>query len=203
MPNENNFAAPDKVKDYRLAHFSRPSFSQAEIINATGLNEKTIQNYLARYEDKMNLSAPAPGKGQRRLYSAADAVLLAAMRAIAGFELPPLKAVLFANHVRAWATVEARRYYECGFDYLPARFFAFCPSSEGNESELMIHGETFQEIQHWASEYGHGVVLIVDGKRIAQDVTRKLWARYEMVKIDNPNDPACWEKARFKPADQE
>lgn len=199
MPNENNFADLERAKDKRLAEFNRPSFSQAELVSAVGLPEKTLQNYLARYEEEMHLSAPAPGKGQRRLYSAGDAVLLAATKAVAGFGLAPSASVLFANHVRAWAIIEARRYYEGGFVHLPTQFFGFCPRSEENQSELMVQGATYEEIRAWAEEYGHQAVLIIDGKRVAQDVTRKLWARYEWVRIDKPED---WEKAKFKPAEE-
>src|ERR1035437_9785981 len=121
MPNENNFDGLDRAKDYRLAQFSHPCFSQAELVIAVGLPEKTLQNYLARYEEDMHLSAPAPGKGQRRLYSAGDAVLLAAMKAVAGFGLAPLAAVLFGNHVRAWAIIKAPLHYEAGFVGLPTK----------------------------------------------------------------------------------
>jgi hypothetical protein len=145
----------------------------------------------------MHLSAPAPGKGQRRLYSAADAVYLAAVRAISVFGLAPSMAVLLANHIRAWAVVEARRYYEGGFVYLPDQLFGFCSPFEGNESNLMIHAATFDEIQAWAKEYGHNAMLVVDGKRIAQETARKLWEPYEWTRIDNPEDwKTVDEKAR-------
>ena len=199
MPHENAFAGLDRAKDYRLAQFNRPCFTQAELVIAVGLPEKTLQNYFARYEKEMHLSAPAPGKGQRRLYSAGDAVLLAAMKAVAGFGLAPLAAVLFGNHVRAWAIIKAPLHYEAGFVGLPTQFFGFCARSEQNQSELMVQGGTYEEIRTWAEEYGHQAILIIDGKRVAQDVTSKLWARYELVRIEKPED---WEKARFKPAEE-
>ncbi|HEU0140321.1 MAG TPA: hypothetical protein VFQ79_11435, partial [Bryobacteraceae bacterium] len=144
----------DQVQAYRLAEFRRPSFAAAEIIHATGLPEKTLQNYLARYEDAMQLSAPAPGKGQRRMYSAADAVYLAAVRAIANFGVAPSAAILLANHVRAWVMTEARWRYECGFTGLPAQYFGFGPKTDGNGVDLMVQGAG-PEIQSWAAEHGH------------------------------------------------
>lgn len=211
MQNEDIVGGVDKVQGYRLAEFCRPSFSQAEVLSATGLSEKTIQNYLARYEEEMHLSAPAPGKGRSRLYSAADAVFLAAVRAISAFGLAPSTAIFLAHHVRPWALAQAQHYYQNGFVHLPDRLFGFCPpfrasfrqGGEGNDSNLIIHAATFDEIQAWAKEYGHPGLLVIDGARIARETINKLWARYEMVEINNPNDPACWEKARFKPAEEE
>lgn len=200
MADENDFAGLDQKNDNRLKEFNRPSFCQAEVISATRLSEKTLQNYLARYEEALGLSAPAPGKGQRRLYSTSDAIFLAAMTAVSGFGLAPLRAALFANHVRAWAQIEARKYYEGGFVHLPDQLFGISAPFEGNESDLMINASTFEEINAWAKEYGHHAILILDGKRIAQETAHKLWARYEWTRIDNPED---WEKARFKPAEEE
>jgi hypothetical protein len=197
--SEDDFAGLDVTKDNRLKEFNRPSFSQAEVISATHLSEKTLQNYLARYEEALGLSATAPGKGQRRLYSTSDAIFLAAMTAISGFGLAPLRAAHFANHVRAWAQIEARRYYEGGFIHLPDQLFGVSAPFEGNESDLMIQASTFEEINAWAKEYGHHAILILDGKRIAQETARELWARYQLTSIDNHED---WEKARFKPAEE-
>jgi hypothetical protein len=188
MQHDDTFADLDRANDYRLAEFNRPSFTQAEVISSTGLTEKRIQNYLARYEGEMSLSVPPPGRGQRRRYSAADAVYLATVRAMSDFGLAPSTAVLLANHVRAWAVVQARRYYEGGFVYLPEQLFGFCSPFEGNESNLMIHAATSEGIQAWAKKYGHDAILIVDGKRIAQETARRLWERYQWTRIDNPED---------------
>ena len=51
-----------------------------------------------------------------------------------------------------------------------------------------------------APEYGHHAILILDGKRIAQETARRRWARYEWTRIEKPEDR---EKARFKSAEDE
>ena len=182
MANDNLIADLTKFEDYRLAEFRRPSFSRAEIKCATGLTEKTLQNFFARYGAKMRLSAPAPGKGRSNLYSASDAVLLSAVRALTDFEIPPPTAILLAHHVRTWVVAEARRYYQNGFVHLPDQLFGVLPPLYGGKENLVIQAATVDELWAAAKKRGHRALLVLDGARLARETIDKLWARYQSVR---------------------
>ena len=190
----------DKVQGWRLAEFYRAAFSQAEVRVATAIQPKTLNNHLARFEEKMCLSAPAPGKRRSRLWSAADAILVSAMKTLADFEIPPRAALAAAKKIQAWARQKAPMHYEAGFIGLPDQLFGFLPPLYGGKENLVIQAATVDELWSAAKKHGHRALLVIDGARLARETVEKLWARYRWVRIERPED---WEKARFVSAEEE
>lgn len=150
-----------------------PRFSQADVVTATGLPAKTLQNYSER--EVFEVYSPNPGKGQRRLYSVADIVLLAGMKAVSGFDIPPRTAGNFANHVRAWMLVETSRYRNT--ERLPEWFFLFCPAKrddEANLPDMMLQGADLAALTERASQEGHLAFLLINGKRLITETLKRL-----------------------------
>ncbi len=150
-----------------------PRFSQAVVVKATGLPAKTLQNYIDR--KIFTVYASNPGKGQRRLYSAADIVLLAGMKAVSGFGIPPTAAGILANHIRAWMLVETSR---CGgSDRLPECCFLFSPGTRDDEANLpdvIDQGPDAGELTKRAAGEGHLAFLLIEGKRLITETLNRL-----------------------------
>ena len=173
---------------HRIEEFNMPMFTQAAIIVATGMSEQIIQKYWGRYEAEMRLSAPAPGRGNRRLYSLADAVFLAAIKSITELGLPPLKAMYTANCIRAWAQMEAGKHFVLRkFVHLPIQYFALCPQLVG----YIIRGRSPDAI---LAKCDDAAVLIVDGSRIVEETNRALVALTER-RSPEQNDSAVSQDA--------
>jgi hypothetical protein len=150
-----------------------PRFTQADVLKATGLSAQTLQNYVTR--EVFEVYSASAVQGHRRLYSAADVVLLACMSAVSGFSIPPRTAGSFANHVRAWMLADAPR--DGTTEKPPKRFFLFCPEELDevkNLPDIMLSGPNPAKLLELAVSEGHTAFLILDGGRIIAEALARL-----------------------------
>lgn len=186
------------MKPYYKQEIQDKKFLQPEVSRATGVPNKTINNLIER-----GVFTPAifdPGRGNRRMFSTEDAARLLVIHELApllgGYEEAE-KAAIYLSH-----RLDGRAQINPG-DYLiikPKGAFPPAPIASEHESKkwhmYVLSGPTSSQLETEkildrvptiVFPFGILVTLMCD----------RLWAPYELKRIENPDDPRSWEKARF------
>lgn len=155
-----------------------PRYTQSQVLAATRLSEKTLQNYIAREQFEMYSDfANRPGRGQRRFYSASDVVLLAAMRDLSLYSIPPSVMGNYANSVRAWLLTDGSRSQSAVGDAisgLPNRYFLFVPPPE---ADIALAANSWEDLGALAEEWGYNAYIILNGKQLVARTIHSLQLR--------------------------
>jgi hypothetical protein len=146
-------------------------WSLADIARAAGTSRKNIEYFLERLpKDALALRVQSVGKGGRRAFSAAEAVLFAGLVELSELGLPPHAAINAAVRVRSWANEHVDGYSGRFRGIQPAYFLV---TADGVKP--------FELTGHIPS----GCILL-DCQAIASRTAMRLWDRFS---TSTPHEP--------------